>query len=260
VRIFDTHAHLDAPQFEGDLAGVIERAKAAGVERILCVGTDLRSSRRCLELARRFPGRLRVAVGIHPNHWAEAREGDFEAVERLAAEREVVAVGETGLDFHHAFTPPDAQVEAFRRHLGLAASAELPVVIHARKADEETLRVLAEQDGPVRGVRHCFDGSVSVAGRYVALGLHVSVGAIVTREGHKRLKAAVAALPAERVLVETDCPYQAPACRAGERNEPAFIVETVRAVARLRGDTPDELAALTTANAEALFAPRSTAL
>ncbi|KPK63210.1 MAG: hypothetical protein AMK73_05330, partial [Planctomycetes bacterium SM23_32] len=250
MDIIDTHAHLDAAPFAGDLTAVLARAGAVGVERAVCVGTDLPSSERCVALAGRFPGRVYAAVGIHPNQWADAGPGDFPALERLARHPAVVAVGETGLDFHRDATARERQVGAFRRHLRLARAAGLPVIVHARKADEEVLAALAEEGAGLPGVRHCFEGPAHLARRYVELGLHLSVGAAITRPGYKKLKAAMTDIRADRLLVETDCPYQAPASRGGQRNEPAFIVETVRALAELRGETPEQTAALTTANAE----------
>ncbi len=253
MRIVDTHTHLDGRQFEKDLAEVLDRAAAAGVRWMMCVGTDLASSRRCIELARRFPGRLRAAVGIHPNQWREAGPDDMSEIERLAATPEVVAVGETGLDFHHKFTPPDEQRAAFRRHTLLALSTGKPLIVHSRKSDEEVLRILAAEGEVPPGVRHCFEGSAQVAGRYVELGFHISFAGAVTRPGHKKTKAAARAVPEDRLLVETDCPYQTPAARSGARNEPAFIVDTIEALAALRDEEPATIASLTTANAMRLF-------
>jgi TatD DNase family protein len=253
MRIVDTHTHLYMPQFEGELDAVLERGDAAGVARMVCVGVDLESSRQCVELARAHPGRIGAAVGIHPNDWAEAATGDMEAVTELAALQEVVAVGETGLDLHYDHTPPEDQTEGLRRHIELARDLGKPLILHARKADERMLEVLREFARPLRGVRHCFDGSQAIAEAYLDAGLHVSFGGAVTRQGHKKLKAAAAAVPDDRLLVETDCPYQSPARYAGQRNEPAYVFEVVRALAALRDVTPEQIAALTTANAERLF-------
>jgi len=253
LQIIDTHAHLQEERFADELGDVVSRARRAGVCGMICVGTDLASSLSSIELARRFPGTIFAAVGIHPNCWARAAAEDLERLAELAAAPEVVAIGESGLDLHHPFTPIDAQVEGFRRHLRLAAELGKPILIHARKADERVLALLSETDPRPSGVRHCFDSSGQIAGRYVELGFHISLGAAVTRPGHRKLKAAARAVPDEWLLVETDCPYQAPAGRAGQRNEPAFIVDTLHALAGLRGTAPEELAAVTTRNACALF-------
>jgi TatD DNase family protein len=253
MRIVDTHTHLYMPQLAGDLDAVLGRAQAAGVDRMVCVGVDARSSRQCAELARAHPDRVLAAVGIHPNDLAEAAPDDMDGVSALASLPEVVAIGETGLDFHYDRTPSGEQVVGLRRHIELARRAGKPIIIHARKADERVLEILSEFGGPIRGVRHCFDASPPVAEAYLKAGLHISFGGAITRPGHKKLKAAAAAVPADRLLVETDCPYQSPARYAGQRNEPAYVVEVVRALAALRGTTAEEVAALTTANAEALF-------
>ena len=255
MRIIDTHAHLDLPAFCDDREHVLDRARRAGIGRILCVGTDLASSRRCIELARRHGDIIRAAAGIHPNDCSAAAPGDFEELERLAALPEVVAIGETGLDFYRDRTPAEVQIAGFRRHIELALAQEKPLIVHARKSDEQVLEELERAGGGLRGVRHCFDGSLDVAERYLACGFCIAVGGVVTRPGYKRLKAALRALPPGRLMVETDCPYQTPAAHAGSRNEPAFIMETVRALAEIRGESIEQVAESTTAAAEALFFP-----
>ena len=253
TQITDTHCHLDAPEFEADRDAVLQRAAEAGVGRLICVGTDLPSSLRCIELARRFPGRIYATVGIHPNYWAAAGPEDWARIEGLAALPEVVAVGESGLDFHYTHTSREAQAEALRRHIRLAHRTGKPIIIHARNADEEVLQVLHEEGPPPHGVRHCFDRPLAAAEGYLELGWHVAVGAAVTRPGYAKFKDAVRCLPADRLLLETDSPYQSPSSRPGARNEPAFIVETLRAVAGLRGETPEAVADRTTRNAGALL-------
>jgi len=255
MRIVDTHAHLDLPAFRADLERVLERARQAGVTRIICVGTDLVSSRRCVELARRHAGLVHAAVGIHPNDWSDATPGDTAEVARLAALPQVVAVGETGLDFHRDSTPVEGQVAGFRWHIELAAATGKPLIVHARKSDRQVLDELERAGGGLRGVRHCFDGTSEAAERYLALGFCLAVGGLITRPGYKRLKAALRAMPAGRLMVETDCPYQTPASRVGSRNEPAFIVETLQALAALRGETVERAAESTTTAAHALFFP-----
>ncbi len=253
MQITDTHAHLDAPEFEGDLEDVLQRATEACVRRILCVGTDLRSSRRGIELAALYPDVIRASVGIHPNYWAQAGPDDWAQIEELAERREVVAVGESGLDFHYTYTSREAQAEALRLHVRLARRAGKPLIIHARKADDEVLAVLQDEAPTPGGVRHCFDRPMSAAEGYLALGYHVAVGAAATRPGYVKFKQALRALPPDRLLLETDCPYQSPAGKSGERNEPAFVVETLSAVAAIREEPAEAVAAQTTANAAALF-------
>jgi TatD DNase family protein len=255
MRIVDTHAHLDDGRLAQDLDHVLTRAKAAFVEAVLCVGTSLESSVRCVELARVYPAVVRAAVGIHPNHWGDSGSDDWAELTELALAPEVVAIGETGLDWHHTFTDHRTQEEAFRHHIGLSRSLDKPLILHARKADDAVLAVLREE-GAGRGVRHFFDRSADVAAAYLDLGFHISVGAAVTRPGYKMLKAAVRQIPRDRLMLETDCPYQPPASKAGARNEPAFIVEALQAVAVIRDESADEVAAFTTANAVELFGLR----
>jgi len=253
VELVDTHVHLDLPEFEADLVEVLERAAQVGVGRMICVGTTLESSRACARLARRYSGRLFASVGVHPNYCAEAGPEDFDEVRALAALPEVVAVGETGLDFHHDYAPRDIQKEWLREHLRLSLAVGKPIILHARKADEDVVSILREEAQRVHGVRHCFDSSAQVAARYLELGLHVSFGGIITRPGYKRVKAAAAKVPVGRLLVETDCPYMAPVQVATGRNEPAFMEHTVRALAGLRRVGFEELAEATTRNACQLF-------
>ena len=253
MEITDTHAHLDLPEFEQDMLQVIERAGEAGVGKIICVGTTVQSSRKCIELAGRFPGRIYASVGIHPNYCAQAEPDDFKQIEALAQLAEVVAIGETGLDFHHDYASPELQASYFRNHVELSLSAGKPVIIHARNADKEAVDILRGISRSLHGLRHCFDGSAQDAAPYIELGMHISFGGIVTRPGHKKLKAAAHLVPDDRLLVETDCPYMTPAEAQGGRNEPAFILHTVKALAALRNAEPAKIAALTTRNAERLF-------
>ncbi len=255
MDLFDSHAHLNVPEFRDDLDAVLRRAADLGVRRILCVGIDLPSSRRAVELAARRPEMICAAAGIHPNSCSEAGPDDWAALAELIARPEVVAVGETGLDFYREHAPRPAQMEGFRRHLELAARHGKPLIVHARKSDPTLLALLSDAPAATAGVRHCFEGDSEVARSYLNLGFYVSLAAAVTRPGYKRLKAAVRELPEDRLLVETDCPWQVPAGRSEKRNEPAFLEDVVRAAAELRGEEPSGLAARTAANAEALFGP-----
>ncbi len=196
---------------------------------------------------------IRASVGIHPNYWAQAGPDDWAEVEVLADRPEALAVGESGLDFHYTYTTREAQAEALRLHVRLARRAGKPLIIHARKADEAVLAVLRDEAPTPGGVRHCFDRPMAAAEGYLELGYHVAVGAAATRPGYVKFKKAVRALPPDRLLLETDCPYQSPAGRSGERNEPAFIVETLEAVAAIREEPAQAVAAQTTRNAATLF-------
>jgi TatD DNase family protein len=254
--LFDTHAHLFDDRFAADLPAVLDRAAAAGVERVIAIGIDAASSRACADLARRSP-LVAAAVGIQPNHAAEAAPGDWDEIVRLAeAGPPVVAVGETGLDRYWDRTPFAVQEDYFARHLGLARRLGRPVVIHCRDAEADVVRVLRgefDRHGPVRGVMHSFTGDRATAEACLAVGLYLSFAGMVTYKTAADLRAVAAAVPAERLLVETDCPYLAPVPVRGKRNEPAFVAHTAAALAAERGVSAGELAEQTTRNARELF-------
>lgn len=248
----DMHLHLTDPAFQGEEAAVLARAWAAGVQWVVTSGTDLESSQRAVALARRFPGRVWATVGFHPHEagqWTEASEA---ALEGLAGDPHVVAIGEIGLDFHYTFAPRDVQEAVFRRQLRLARRLSLPVVIHSREATVEILAVLREEM-PVEGVLHCFTGDPELAQGGLELGLFLSVGGMLTFKKMEALREAVATLPRDRICLETDAPYLAPVPYRGKRNEPAWVVESGKALADLWGVDPDEAAAVTAANARRLF-------
>ncbi|MBN2023796.1 MAG: TatD family hydrolase [Pirellulales bacterium] len=256
--LIDTHAHLDDERFEPDRDEVLARARAAGVVGVVAPAVSLASSRRAVALAQRHSG-VHAAVGIQPNACAEAAPGDWDGVVALVGQPRVVALGETGLDRHWDYTPFDVQQDFFDRHLRLAQSQDLPVVIHSRDCDEDTLDMLrqARSRGPLAGVIHSFSGSSDMADECFAMGLYVSFSGSVTYTNRKfeSLRRVAAAAPADRFLVETDSPYLVPQPLRGraDRNEPAHLVHTLAALAALRGCAPDDLARQTTANAVALF-------
>lgn len=253
IEIVDSHAHLNLPEFGDDVADAIERAQKAGVRQIVCVGTTVETTRTAIELARQHSGVIYATAGIHPNYAGDAGPDDWDALASLAGAPEAVAVGETGLDYHRDHTTPRVQKEFFRRHLDLAAELCKPVVIHARKAESEVTNILKGFSGHLEGIRHCFSGSAEEAQRSVDLGFHVSFAGNVTWKNRERLREAAASVPAERLLVETDCPYLTPAGAPCRRNEPAHVVLTARVVARSRNVPLPELAARTTTNARELL-------
>ncbi len=252
----DSHAHLDLEDFSADLDAVVGRARAAGLERIVCVGLWRApgSFGNALELAARDPGFFSATVGVHPHECARVPEEDWARHEALARDPRAVAVGETGLDFHYDHSPRPAQEASFRRSLAIARGAGKPVVIHVREADEACARILREEGVPAAGgVVHCFTGDARAARDYLDLGLHVSVAGVVTFRTAEAIREAVRIVPRDRLLVETDCPFLAPIPHRGRRNEPAFVVETGAKVAELWETTLEEVAAATTANARRLF-------
>jgi TatD DNase family protein len=255
MTLFDTHAHLDDDRFRADLPAVVERATAAGVDHVVCVATTAADSPRCVEIAGRF-STVWASVGIQPNTVAEAKPGDWETVERLAAAPRVVALGETGLDRHWDFTPFPQQEDYFARHLALSRRTQLPVIIHCREAEADVVRMLREdfdRHGPVRGVMHSFTGDGPTAEACLAMGLYVSFAGMVTYKTAADLRAVAATAPADRLLIESDCPYLAPVPVRGRRNEPAYVAHTAALLAEVRGQQVEALAAETTRNARSLF-------
>ncbi len=256
MRLFDTHCHLDDEQFDGCRDEVLERARQAGVEAILAVATTAASSRACLELAERDE-RVWAAVGIHPNYAGQAAADDWQQVRQLAGRDRVLALGETGLDRHWDYTPFPVQQDYFDRHLRLSQQCGLPFIVHMRDCEADVLEMLAEARGrgPLRGVMHSFTGTADTARQCLELGLHISFAGMVTYKKSSALREIAAAVPDDRLLIETDAPYLSPHPQRGQRpNEPALIVHTAACLAEVRGTTPAALAELTTGNARRLFA------
>ncbi len=250
MTLIDTHCHLDSKDFEADREEVIRRALEAGVEAMVAIGTgegppDLEAGIRLAEQH----GCFYCTVGIHPHDAAKASPELFQKLEALATHPKVVAFGEIGLDYHYDFAPRDVQRDAFVEQLGIARRAGLPVVIHTREAWEDTFAVLEQHwaDAP-GGIMHCFSGGPEQARRALDLGFHLSFGGIVTYPKALDVQQAAREAPAARILIETDAPYLAPVPRRGKRNEPAFVVETAKKLADLRGVSVDEIAAVTTDN------------
>ena len=250
--LVDSHCHLDDPKFDEDRERVIERARAAGVGRMMAIGTgngppDLEVA---IRQAERYPF-IYATIGVHPHDASKATPETFARLRELARHPKVLAVGEIGLDYHYDFSPRDVQRAVFERQLELAAEAAKPIVIHTREAWPDTLAVLrASWRGS--GIMHCFTGDVEQAHEALALGFHLSFGGVLTFPKAQAVREAARMAPDEKLLVETDCPYLAPAPHRGKRNEPAFIVETVRRLAEVRGRTPEEIVEITTANFERL--------
>jgi TatD DNase family protein len=254
----DSHAHIDGEEFDADRDEVVERARAAGVRAILNVGTgDPHGGNfeRAVAVAEKYEG-VYAAVGIHPH---DARLYD-EAAERhlinlLRGSKRVVALGEIGLDFHYDNSPREVQREVFARQLRLAKEVDLPVIIHSREADSETVEILrTEYAGAARGgVMHCFGGGQRMAEEVIELGFFVSFAGNVTFKKAEHLREVARVVPRERLLVETDCPFLSPVPLRGRRNEPAHVVETARFVAELRGVEAEELGRTTSENFARLF-------
>jgi TatD DNase family protein len=253
--LIDTHAHLDDEQFAADLPAVLDRARAAGLDRIVSIATTAASTRACIDLATSHPG-VSASVGIHPNHAAQAAPTDWDVVRSLAVEPCVVAIGETGLDRHWDYTPFAMQEDYFARHLELGRATGKPVVIHCREADADMLRMLRdafEKHGPIRGVMHSFVGDAAMAKECLAMGLVLSFAGMLTYKNAAALRQTAATVPLDRVMVETDCPYLSPVPLRGKRNEPANVVHTAACLAGVLGLTPEMMAERSTENAHRLF-------
>lgn len=253
----DSHAHIDGPEFDADRDEVIERAKAAGVEIVLNVGTGdphSGSFERAVALGQQHDC-IYTAIGTHPH---DARFYDDKAEEKtktLVQSERVLAWGEIGLDFHYDNSPRDVQVDVFRRQLRAARECDLPVVIHTREAEPETIEILkSEYDGAERrGVFHCFSGSKDLARRALELGFMISFSGIVTFKKADELRDVAGEVPLERLLIETDCPYLTPIPYRGKRNEPAYVVEVARCLAGIHGVDVEEIGRVTSENSKNFF-------
>jgi TatD DNase family protein len=253
--LIDTHAHLFDDRFAKDLPAVLARAAAAGVERVVCLGIDLESSRVSVEIANAHP-LVVAAVGIQPNHTAEAKPGDWDEIVKLA-EREprVVAIGETGLDRYWDRAPFALQEDYFARHIELSRRLNKPFAIHCREAEADVVAALRDHTarGPLRAVMHSFSGDPATARVCLELGLYVSFAGMVTYPTAQSLRDVAKDVPLDRLLVETDCPYLAPQPVRGKRNEPAFVAHTAALLAQVKGVSVAEIEEHATRNARALF-------
>ena len=253
--LFDTHTHLDQPEFDATRDEVVAQALEVGVRRIVAVGTTAPSSRQSVQLARQYEC-VAAAVGIQPNYVAEAVEGDWDCVVQLVDEPEVVAIGETGLDRHWDFAPFELQQDYFDRHLRLAQERKLPFIVHMRDCEDDIMQMLREarRRGPLRGIMHSFTGEAAMAAECVELGLHISFAGMITYKKSTGLRECAATVPDDRLLLETDSPYLPPEPVRGKRpNQPANLRHTAECVAGVRGVSLEQLAKQTTGNACRLF-------
>lgn len=253
----DTHAHLDDERFSPDRDEVIKRAREAGVKTIISVGcwNKDKGFGPLFDIARKDPD-IYTALGVHPHDAKDATEAAYELIKTLATDRKnkVVAVGETGLDYYYDNSPRDIQKEVLARQIRLARELNLPVVIHSREADSDTLDILrAEGAHETGGVFHCFSGNMDFAKQALDLGFYLSFTGVVTFPKAEALREVVKKIPIEKMLVETDCPYLAPAPNRSKRNEPAFVAATAAEIARVKGLSVDDVARITTLNARDLF-------
>ena len=255
TELFDSHAHVDGPEFDADRDEVLARARAAGVRRIVVIGAvgDPSSAHRSVALAERDPD-IFATVATHPHDVAQMTDDWWAVHERLAPHPRVVAIGETGLDYYYDHSPRELQKAAFARFIQLAHRVNKPVVCHIRDAHEDARDILVANDAMKLGVViHCFTGTPDDARAYAALGCYVSFSGIITYKTAQPIRDAVALVPRDRILIETDCPYLAPIPKRGKRNEPAFLTHTAEVVATCAGLSFDELARQTVENTCRVF-------
>jgi len=252
--LIDSHCHLDFPDFADELDAVVARARAAGIARLVTISTRVHRHAGLIAIAERFAD-VYASVGTHPHYAHEESEITASDLVARTHQPKVVAIGEAGLDYHYDRSPRDAQERGFRTHIAAARETGLPLVIHSRNADADTARILEEEtgQGTFPAVLHCFTGGPDLARRAVALGLFVSFTGILTFKNSADLRAIAAELPADRILVETDAPYLSPLPFRGKRNEPAFVVETAKMLAEMRGVSFDDIARQTSDNFFRLF-------
>ena len=253
----DSHAHVDGPEFDADREQVMERAQAAGVSVILNVGTgDPHSNafERAVELGKSNSA-IYTAIGTHPHDARLYDDKVEEKIKNLINNVRVIAWGEIGLDFHYDNSPRDVQIAVFKRQLRAARECDLPVVIHTREAEAETIEILKSEYAGAqrRGVFHCFSGSMHLAQRALEIGFMISFSGIVTFKKADELRAVAKEVPLDRLLIETDCPYLTPIPYRGQRNEPAYVVEVARCLAELHGVELEEMARVTTENFNTFF-------
>ena len=253
----DSHAHIDGPEFDADRDEIIDRAKAAAVSVILNVGTgDPHSGafERAVALGQKFDS-VYTAIGTHPHDARLYDDNAEQKIKTLVQKEHVLAWGEIGLDFHYDNSPRDVQVEVFKRQLRAARECDLPVVIHTREAESETIEILKSEYGDAnrRGIFHCFSGSKDLAQRGLELGFMISFSGIITFKKAEELRAVARDVPLDRLLIETDCPYLAPVPYRGKRNEPSYVVEVARCLAGIHGVEIDEIGRVTSENFRSFF-------
>lgn len=254
--LVDSHCHLDYPDFASEgVAEIVSRAKSAGVGHFLTICTEITKFPQVLAIAESSPI-INCTVGTHPHHAADSGEINVKREEIVAFTKnpKVVGIGETGLDYYYKHSPSEEQQRVFATHIEAAVETDLPLIIHTRDADDDTIRVMREAgQGKARGVMHCFSGGRKLASESMELGFYISFSGIITFKKADELRDVVKHVPIERILVETDSPYLAPMPHRGKRNEPSFVVHTAQMVAELKGITMDAVAAQTTENFFKLF-------
>jgi TatD DNase family protein len=250
--LIDSHTHLEMKDFDRDRDEVVERAREAGLEYMITVGTTVDDCKKALELAARYK-EVYAAIGIHPHDVKDIDGGTYDALREMAAMEKVVAYGEIGLDFFRNLSPRQLQIKRFGEQLEISAELGLPFIIHDREAHKETVEMLNAWRGKLCGVIHCFSGDRAMAGKCLDMGFYISVPGTVTYDKSDEQRKVVQYVPLSRLLVETDAPYLAPIPYRGKRNEPAYVVKTAEKIAELKGLSFRDIESATSKNAKALF-------
>jgi len=252
--LVDSHCHLDFPEFASELDAVVNRAREAGVKTCVSIGTTLEKFPHVLAVAERFEN-VWCSVGIHPHEAEKELLENPEPLLERAANPKVVGIGETGLDYYYEHSPRDEQKQNFRAHIKAARQTGLPLIVHTRDAEDDTIAILREEmrAGAFTGLIHCFTGTQALADAALELGFCISVSGIATFKKSDELRSVIATVPLDRLLVETDAPYLAPMPHRGKRNEPAFVVNTAAVLAQVKSVSPDDIATATTDNFFRLF-------
>ena len=250
----DSHAHLDDERFDEDREVLIKNLKDNKIDLVFNIGADIESSKASVSLANKYDN-IYAVVGVHPHDAKDVDENYLETLRELSEEEKVVAIGEIGLDYYYDNSPRDIQRKVFMEQINLAKELDLPVVIHTRDAAQETFDILKEaaEDGKLRGILHCYSGSVELAMEYIKLGFYISLGGPVTFKKSKVSKEVAVAVPLDKLLIETDCPYLTPEPYRGKRNEPMYVRYTAETIAELRGISVEELAKVTSNNAKEIL-------
>ena len=250
--LIDTHCHLEMDVFDRDRKDVIRRAKDAGVEYIINIGSDREGNLQSLKICNDYPD-VYTAVGIHPHDAKTLNEELHAEIKNWLKQPKVIAIGEIGLDYHYMNSPKEIQIDAFRKQIAIAKNSGLPIIVHSRKAKNDTLQILQEEASGVSGVLHCFSGDIEMAKKAMDLGFYISIAGPVTFKNAKNLKEIAKFIPDNYLLIETDAPYLSPEPMRGKRNEPSFLIYTAQVIAEIRGVNISDIARITTLNARKLF-------
>lgn len=249
--LYDSHAHLDDPQFDADRDAVIQKIKDAGVVYLNNIGADMKTSAASIKLAEKNEF-IYAAVGVHPSETTDMTESDIEELRRMAAHPKAVAIGEIGLDYHYEDTNKELQKKWFRRQLELAKELDMPVVIHDRESGGECIAILKEM-GITNGVMHCYSGSAETAKELLDMGFHISFTGVLTFKNAKKAVQAVSVIPMDRLMIETDCPYMAPEPYRGTRNDSSYVGRVAEKMAEIKGISVTEVERITCENAKRFF-------